>query len=143
MMMCMAEPFLFYFFFYFFFFLKKQGFLSLFENLVINFSRIPSIMKLCIIAIFLQKSYIWEKPGSLDIGQNALGQSDRRIFKSNKSLDQNYEMFFCMLIQIRVNSELLKNIEVGFIKNGCGNSGHRTLKSNFLKKLCLKNESME
>ena len=100
-------------------------------------------MKLCIIAIFLQKPYIWEKPGSVDIGQNALGQSDRRIFKSNKSLDQNYEMFFCMLIQIRVNSELLKNIEVGLIKNGCGNSGHRTLKSNFLKKLCLKNESME
>ena len=52
-------------------------------------------------------------------------------------------MFFCMLIQIRVNSELSKNIAVGLIKNGCGNSGHRTPKLNFLKKLCLKNESME
>ena len=43
-------------------------------------------------AIFLHKSHICEKSGSLDVVQNALGQSDCRIFKSVISLEQNDEI---------------------------------------------------
>ena len=38
--------------------------------------------------IFLHKSHIWEKLGSRDMGWNALGQSDCRIFESDISLDK-------------------------------------------------------
>ena len=33
-----------------------------------------------------------------------------------------------MLMQICVDSKLLRNVGVGLVKNGCGNSDHRTLK---------------
>ena len=33
-------------------------------------------------AIFLHKSHLWEKPSSWDMDQNALGQSDSRIFQT-------------------------------------------------------------
>ena len=49
------------------------------------------------------------------MGQNALGQSDYRIFKSTVSL----------FIKMR---GWLKNIGVGLVKNGCGHSVLRTLK---------------
>ena len=35
----------------------------------------------------MNKSHIWENSGSVDMAQNALGQSDCRIFKSNISLE--------------------------------------------------------
>ena len=41
-----------------------------------------------LIVVFLHKSYTWEKSVSWDMGQNALGQSDCKIFKSNLSLEQ-------------------------------------------------------
>ena len=47
--------------------------------------------KFILFAVFLHKSHIWEKSGSWDMGQNALNQSDYRIFKTNKSLEQNDE----------------------------------------------------
>ena len=52
--------------------------------------------------ILMHKSHIWEKSDSWDIGQNALGQSDCRSFKSTISLEQNDErsLIFCLLIQI-------------------------------------------
>ena len=31
--------------------------------------------------VFLGKSHVWEKSGSWDMGENALGQSSCRIFK--------------------------------------------------------------
>ena len=39
----------------------------------------------------LGKPRVWEKSGSWDMGQNTLGQSDYRIFKSTISLEQNDE----------------------------------------------------
>ena len=39
-------------------------------------------------AVFFHKSYFWEKFYSWDIGQNALSQSDYRIFKSAISPEQ-------------------------------------------------------
>ena len=55
------------------------------------------------IAVFLHKSYIWKKPFFWDTGQNALSQSDCRIFKSTISLEQidQTASFFCMLIEIQ------------------------------------------
>ena len=49
--------------------------------------------------LYCGKSFFW------DMGQNALSQSDCRIFKSNISPKQIDEMalFFCMLIQIHKN----------------------------------------
>ena len=44
-----------------------------------------------LIAVFLQKSHIWEISGSSDMGQNALGQSGCRLFKSTMSVEQNDE----------------------------------------------------
>ena len=41
--------------------------------------------------VFLHKSYIWEQFSSWDIGQNALGQSHYRIFKSTISIEQHDE----------------------------------------------------
>ena len=50
------------------------------------------------IPVFLHKSYIWKKPFFWDIGQNALSQSDCRVFKSTISLeqiDQTASFFAC------------------------------------------------
>ena len=43
---------------------QKLSFLNLLENLVINFFWIWSIKKVCICAVVLHKSHIWEKSGS-------------------------------------------------------------------------------
>ena len=42
-------------------------------------------------ALFLNKSHTCGKSGSWDIGQNALNQSDCKIFKLTLSLEQNDE----------------------------------------------------
>ena len=44
-----------------------------------------------LIVVFLHKSYTWEKSVSWDMDQNALGQSDCKILKSNLSLEQKDE----------------------------------------------------
>ena len=51
---------------------QKQGSFNLLENLVINFYRIWSVMKIYIFAVFLHKSHIWENFCSWDMGQNVL-----------------------------------------------------------------------
>ena len=64
------------------------------------------------------------------MGQNALGKSDCRIFKSTISLEENDEkawFFACWYIFIEIRSSL-KNIGVGLVKNGFGDSGLQTLK---------------
>ena len=38
--------------------------------------------------MLLHKPHIWEKSGSRDMDQNAPGQSDYRIFKSSRYLEQ-------------------------------------------------------
>ena len=64
------------------------------------------------------------------MAQNALGQSDFRIFKSTISLEQNDEKawFFACWYRFMENGSWLKNIGLGVVKNGCGYSVLRTLK---------------
>ena len=61
--------------------------------------------------------------------QNALNQSDCRIFKSTIHLEQNGEkawflVCWCRFMEIK---SWLKNIGVGMVRNGCGHSGLTTL----------------
>ena len=78
----------------------------------------------------MHKSHAGEKSGSWDVDQNALCQSDCRIFKSTLSLQQNDEkawffVFWYIFMEIK---SWLGNIGVGMVRSGCGHSGHRTLK---------------
>ena len=50
-----------------------------------------SIKKIILFAVFLCKTHTWEKSSSWDIGQNALDQSDCKIFKLTMSLKQNHD----------------------------------------------------
>ena len=89
-------------------------------------------------AVFLHKSHIWEKSGSWDMDQNALGQSDCRIFKSTISLEQidKKTWFFACWYRFMEIKSWLKNIEVGVVKSMCGHLRVRTLK------LALSQEAM-
>ena len=63
-------------------------------------------------------------------GQNALGQSDYRIFKSIISLEQSDEeaWFFACWHRFMEDKSWLKNVGVGMVKSGSGHSVLRTLK---------------
>ena len=64
------------------------------------------------------------------MGQNALGQSDCRIFKSTISREKNDDknlVFACWYRFMEVNS-WYKNIGVSMIKKRCGHSVYMTLK---------------
>ena len=82
------------------------------------------------IFLFLHKSHTYEKSGSWDMVQNALCQSDWRIFKSTISLEQNHEKawFFACCYKFIETKRWLKNIVMDFVKTGCGYSGLRTWK---------------
>ena len=85
--------------------------------------------KFKLFSVFLHKSYSWKKSGSWDMGQNAVGQSDTKIFKSFISLEQNDEkawFFVCWYISKEIKS-WLKNIGAGIVLNGSGHSRHRNL----------------
>ena len=64
------------------------------------------------------------------MGQNALGQSGYRVFKSTVALQEFDEKgwFFWCWYRFMKSRSWLKNIEVGVAKNGCGHSVFRTLK---------------
>ena len=64
------------------------------------------------------------------MGQNALGQSDYRIFKSATTLEQYDEKVwvFACWYRFMESKSRLKNIEVNLMKNRCGHSVLRTLK---------------
>ena len=68
----------------------------------------------------MQKSYTWEILDSEDIGQNALGQSDSRIFKSTISQEKNDEKtcIFAYWYKFMEIKSWFKNIGVGMIKMG-------------------------
>ena len=73
----------------------------------------------------MHKSHTCEKSDSWDMEQNVLDQSD-----CSRSLEQNDEKawvfaYWCRFIEIK---SWLKNIGVGMVKNGCDQSGLRTLK---------------
>ena len=85
---------------------QNKGFLDLLENLVINFFWILFI-KFILMALFLNKSHTCGKSGSWDIGQNALNQSDCKIFKLTLSLEQNDEkvwFFACWYWFVEIKS---------------------------------------
>ena len=61
---------------------------------------------------FLHKSHTSGKSGSWDLGQNSLGQSDCRIFKSTLSLEQNDEKAFFFAfwyrhMELKINQKIL------------------------------------
>ena len=64
------------------------------------------------------------------MGQNAIGQSDCRIFELTVSPEHKYEKawFFACWHRLMEIKSWLKNIGEGIVKNGCGHSGLRTLK---------------
>ena len=108
----------------------KIVFLDLLENLIINFFWIWSIKKVHIICCILALIPYLGKTGSWDMGQNALSQSDCRIFKltiSPEHGDEKAWFFVCWYRLMEIKS-WLKNIDVGMVKNGCDHSGSRTLK---------------
>ena len=114
------------------FFVPKTEFFG-FIGKFSNFFWIWSIKKVILTAVFLHKFHTWEKSGSWDdMGQNALSQSDCKIFKLTVSLegkDENVWFFACWYEFMEIKS-WSKNIGVGgVVKNGCGHSGLRTLKS--------------
>ena len=111
----------------------KIGFFEFIENFGINFSRIWSIMKVYIICYILaQIPYLGKTcvPWCFPRSQNALGQSDCKIFKSNTSLEQNDEIawFFTFWYKFMKIESWSENIAVSLVKNGGGHSGQRTLK---------------
>ena len=94
------------------------------------FSQFGLWWKFILSTVFLHKPHVWEKSGSWDMDQNALGQSDCRIFKSTISLEQNNQKAWFLacwykFMEIKI---WLKIIGVDMVKNGCGQLGHRTLK---------------
>ena len=62
--------------------------------------------------------------------QNALDQSDHRIFKSTISLEKNYEKtwFFAFWHKFIEIKSWMKSIGVGMVINGCTHTGHRNQK---------------
>ena len=73
---------------------------------ILNFFSIWSITKvwITVIAVWLNKLYIWGNCSSIDMNRNALGQSNRGIFKSIISRAKWWRnLIFCMLIQIHRN----------------------------------------
>ena len=62
------------------------------------------------------------------MGQNALGQSDFMIFKSNLSLEQSDEKvwFFACWYRFMEIKSWLENIGEGIVKNACDHCGLRT-----------------
>ena len=80
-------------------------------------------MKVTWFIVFLQKSPIWEKSRSWDMGQNALVLANQFAGFLNQLYLQNKMMNKFMEIK-----SWLKKIGVGVVKNGSGHSGQRTLK---------------
>ena len=78
-------------------------------------------------AVFLNKSVIWGKSGSWDMGQNALSQLDCRIFKSTISLEQNDEIarFFACWYNIKFSINFAN--WMGVIRNLYDHYGDGTL----------------
>ena len=78
----------------------------------------------------MHKSHTLEKSGSWDMGENALSQSDCRIFKANIFLEPNDEKAWFVACSYRFMEykSWLKNNGLGMGKNGGGQCGLRTLK---------------
>ena len=95
---------------------------------------------LLLLAMFLDKSYIWEKSCSWNIGQNTLSQSDCRIFKSSISSKQINEIVSFLACWYK-----FKKIKVDWKFFGCAWSKMvlTNLVSGLWNWLYLKNEQMD
>ena len=90
------------------------------------FSEFVLKWKFMLFAMFLLKNRIWERSSSWCMGQNGLGQSDCRIFKSIVSLEQYDEI--ASFLHLHTNSGklmLMENFGGICVKIVCG---HKTLK---------------
>ena len=107
--------------------------------MILIFTEFVLWWKFVLFAVFLHKSYR-EKSCSWDIGQNALRQSDFRIFKSYLS-GKNWgnRLIFGMLIQIHKKQMLIDIFWFCMVRNRCGQSGLWTLQNWWY----LKNMRME
>ena len=76
--------------------------------------------------LHLHKSHIWKKSHSWDMGQNVLGQSNYMNI-SLEQIDEIAWFFACWYKFLEIKS-WLKNFGIGVVKNGCDQSGPRTLK---------------
>ena len=77
---------------------KKIVFFEFKETFGHNFSLNLFYNENLLFAVFLHKSYIWEKSYFWDIGQEALSQRDCRIFKSTifpEQIDESAAFLAC------------------------------------------------
>ena len=93
--------------------------------------------KIILFAIFQHKSHFWEKSSPWEMGKNALGQSDCRIFKSTMYTEQNDQINWCSACQCKFkkNKSWLKSFLCSCSKTGYDQSGHRTLKIGCMSKI--------
>ena len=100
------------------------------ENLVINFFWIWYLIKDCIICYVPTENRYLGKSSSWNMGRNVQGQSDSRLFKSTIFVEQSDEIAW--FLHVDTNPWKLKYdwkiLGWAWWKNGCGLSGHRTLK---------------
>ena len=105
----------------------KTWFFGFIEKLI--FTEFALWWKFILFAVFLYKSHIWENSGSWDMGQNVLSQSDCRFFNQpylqNKSI---IAWFFAYWYKFTWIKSWSKKFWVDMVGNGCGQSGHGTLK---------------
>ena len=92
-----------------------------------NTKSICSIIKIYTICCVLAQILYWEKSCSRDVGQNALNQSDCKIFKSTISPEQIDEIVSCWYKFTKVKNSS-KTFWLNIIKNWCGQSGLWILK---------------
>ena len=97
----------------------KNSFLKLKKNLVINFPRICSIMKIYVIFCVPGQLLYWEKSYFWDIGQNALSQLECRIFKSTISPEQIDETDLRFVCWYKFTKSWSKIFWLGMVKYRC------------------------
>ena len=106
---------------------QKQGFFNLLENLVIDFYWIWSIMGIYTICCVPTQIPYLGKFCSWDIGQNVLSQIAgffNQPYLQNKSMKQPDFVH----VDTNLHKSWWENFWMSMARNGCGQSGHRTLK---------------
>ena len=109
---------------------QKQGFFNLLENLVINFYWIWYIMEIYIICCVPTQNPYLEIFLFLRYGPKCSQPIRLQDFLINHISRINWwnSLIFCLLIQISIIISWSKNVWMGLARNGCSQSGHRTLK---------------
>ena len=83
---------------------QEQSFLNLLQNLVINFYRISSIMKMYIICCVPAQIPIFEKIFVLELWAKMFPASQiASMFNQPYHQNESVKLIFCMLTQIHIN----------------------------------------